>query len=245
MVFFRRRTLGMRFRARKKRAPLRRTRRIARAIPVKVVRPRRRTGPTRKKEGIVRDRRIVTLRYVEHLVQAADATVATHQFRANSVFDPDLSGVGHQPRGFDQWMVLYSDWAVLSSTIMVKASKPSTSAPMALSVHITETGITPDATFIDMMENNPRTTRVLGSAGNGFPMTTVRTSVNVAKYLNRSGGIADDLDLHGTDSANPSKQIIYHVNTVRAGAASAGDADLWVTITYRVMMLLPRKFGPS
>jgi len=33
-------------------------------------------------------------------------------FRLNSVFDPDATGVGHQPRGFDQWSLVYNQYRV-------------------------------------------------------------------------------------------------------------------------------------
>lgn len=233
-VFRRRRTLG----ARKRR------RRITTVKLVRAIR-RRAPAPGRNKAGVVRDKRIYTLRYCENLAQNADAAVAVTQFRANSCFDPNLTGAGHQPRGFDQLMALYESYVVLSSFISVKAEKPHSAEPMAVNIAITEAGISNDASLEDMMENNPRTTRTGMASPNGSPPLFVRAAVNVAKYLNRSGGIADDLDLQGTASTNPSKQITFNVNTVRAGAVNGGTVDLIITIVYRVMFLTPKKFGIS
>jgi hypothetical protein len=43
------------------------------------------------------------LRYVDAVtLTSTSGGQAYYQFRANSLFDPDLSGTGHQPRGFDQ-----------------------------------------------------------------------------------------------------------------------------------------------
>lgn len=38
-----------------------------------------------------------------------------YSFRANSAFDPDYTGIGHQPLGFDQMMALYARYEVIST----------------------------------------------------------------------------------------------------------------------------------
>lgn len=226
---------------------LKRTRRRApRAIPVKLVR-RRRGAPRRNKAGILPDRKIATLRYVDHFLQNADTSLTVTQWRANSLFDPDLTGVGHQPRGFDQWMTLYQKYAVLSSTITVRAWSRSSLEPVAFSIQTSETGITNDLNLIDMMENNPRTTRLgcYRADGGGHRGMFLRTSVNVAKFLNRSGGIADDPDLQGDVTANPAKQITYFLNSVRVGSVNGGAVAVVLSISYRVMFLEPHKHAVS
>ena len=40
-------------------------------------------------------------------------------FSGNGLYDPDVSGVGHQPLGFDQWMTLYNRYRVYASRIVV------------------------------------------------------------------------------------------------------------------------------
>lgn len=42
------------------------------------------------------------------------ANVWYWQFRINSLFDPDFTGTGSQPVGFDQWMALYDRYRVLA-----------------------------------------------------------------------------------------------------------------------------------
>lgn len=46
-------------------------------------------------------------------------TAGTYAFRANSIYDPDLSGAGHQPMGRDVWASLYNHYLVLSARITV------------------------------------------------------------------------------------------------------------------------------
>jgi len=43
---------------------------------------------------------------------STSSVVAYNCYRANSCFDPDVTGVGHQPLGYDQWSALYYCWVV-------------------------------------------------------------------------------------------------------------------------------------
>lgn len=47
------------------------------------------------------------------------ATGATYVFAANGLFDPNITGVGHQPAGFDQYMLLYGEYVVTKSWIKI------------------------------------------------------------------------------------------------------------------------------
>lgn len=46
----------------------------------------------------------------------------------NSLFDPDVSGAGHQPLGFDEWMAIYGRYRVLGSQCTVNTINNSTTA---------------------------------------------------------------------------------------------------------------------
>jgi len=46
--------------------------------------------------------------------------ISYHQFGANCLYDPDITGVGHQPMGFDQWMALYGVYVVNKAKIDVQ-----------------------------------------------------------------------------------------------------------------------------
>lgn len=45
----------------------------------------------------------------------ASGNVGDNVYRGNSIFDPDLTGTGGQPLGFDQWAALYATYTVLGS----------------------------------------------------------------------------------------------------------------------------------
>lgn len=69
--------------------------------------------------------RKVSLRYCDNfLITSTLGSLGVYSFRANSIFDPDLTGVGHQPMGRDTWATLYNHYVVLGSRIVVKQTSP-------------------------------------------------------------------------------------------------------------------------
>ncbi len=51
--------------------------------------------------------------------------IVSQVFRGNSVFDPDFTGAGHQPRGLDQWSPLYDSYLCYGSSIHLEYSTDS------------------------------------------------------------------------------------------------------------------------
>ncbi len=58
------------------------------------------------------DRLETTLRYTERYTLSGSATPATQNWVGNSAFDPNSSGVGHQPSFFDSFSGVYSRYYV-------------------------------------------------------------------------------------------------------------------------------------
>lgn len=60
------------------------------------------------------------LKYSEQiLLQPGPIGFGAQIMCGNSVYDPDVSGVGHQPRGYDQWSQFYKKYRVYASAIKV------------------------------------------------------------------------------------------------------------------------------
>lgn len=88
-------------------------------------RTRRKKKPTREQRVqtlanlgrvIIPDQMGTVLRYTDRVTLTCIAGVAEiYEFKINSIYDPDLSGTGHQPVGRDEWMNFYSRYRVLSA----------------------------------------------------------------------------------------------------------------------------------
>jgi len=58
--------------------------------------------------GTIRPDRIMVKLPYETTVQLTGAITVDHIMNTNSLFDPDRTGAGHQPMGFDTWSVIYN-----------------------------------------------------------------------------------------------------------------------------------------
>lgn len=56
-------------------------------------------------------RYITKMKYMETITTSA---LGDFQFRLNSIYDPNFTGVGHQPYGFDQLSAIYNRYRVIS-----------------------------------------------------------------------------------------------------------------------------------
>lgn len=131
-------------------------------------------------------------------------SVKTHTFSANGLYDPDITAVGHQPRGFDQLMSLYSHYTVNKAVmrIYVDTAAPYDGSFVFGIYEDVNTGTHTDPQ--DVMEKSKIVSRLHAAA----------IGVNSAKYTcypNRRLGYNNPDNLEntakGSSSNNPLDQI--------------------------------------
>lgn len=89
-------------------------------------------------------RKIAKLRYVDTIsLDAGIGTYAVNEFRANSLYDPDKTGTGHQPSNFDKMATIYDRYTVLGAkctVYWVPTSSTIVTPPPLLALHVSENG---------------------------------------------------------------------------------------------------------
>lgn len=130
------------------------------------------------------DRLVTKLRYDNvGLLTSTTGTVGKQVWRMNSIFDPDLTGGGHQPHYYDQFAVLYDHYTVIKSKIIhVMTPKENNTISMVVGTLDDDDGTT-EATFATLMESPHARSRVLGLPAGGTDIITMKSKFDCKKDL--------------------------------------------------------------
>jgi len=188
------------------------------------------------------DRMITKLRYVDNLELSANAgVVAANVFRMNSCFDPDLSGVGHQPMYYDQLCgavgtAPYSRYRVLQSKITCTysmESPPSLTAanvgPVIVGLHTSNTsGLFASSVSALMEGSGSKWTYLQDKSGSNNVKTLTATYIPTRDL----GLDAGDDTLAAGSTASPTQA--FHAIPWKVDPVGAGIVNVIVQIEFRV-----------
>lgn len=98
---------------------------------------------------------ITTMRYAEVLnLTSTLGAIGFNTFNANSIFDPNETGVGHQPMYRDQWAGIYDQYVVLGSKITVYFAPQAATANFVVGICGDDNNAFPTALTDKMEQNN-------------------------------------------------------------------------------------------
>jgi hypothetical protein len=161
---------------------------------------------------------MVKLKYADLITLAPGATYAQYTFRGNSLFDPDYTGTGHQPRYFDQWSAFYQKYKVLSSSIRVSVSNYSATGGV-ICVIVPHTDILTLTSYSSAAEQ-PRMKRTeqLPVSTRMGALNTIRHGITTQAVCGLSSAQVSSEDWSATVGSNPLQ--VWYWNLGFFGAAS-------------------------
>ena len=184
-------------------------------------------------------RYITKMKYSETITTAASGI---YQFRLNSVFDPNLFGVGHQSYGFDTLSEIYNKYRVISCGWRIQRAQLATDTPVLLGcLPSNDVGIA-YTTFSEVREN-PRARYITQNAGAG--VVTLRGKSYLPSLLGRTRVqyMADD-ETHATVLTNPAESAILYLFTAEANDVPAAKS-IQVLLEYTVEFFDPKHLVQS
>lgn len=183
-------------------------------------------GPT----GIP-DRMRVRLRYVQNLTILPGVPFQDYIFRGNSAFDPDLTGIGHQPYYFDQYAAIYTKYRVHGSSIRVDVVNQS--GVMATSVIVVpHSDVAAFGSISAAAElQRSRYPRIVPIAQRQSVLLKDYASTRAVIGLTKVEMEADDI-YSAAVTANPAQQWYWHILMESTDSLTALSVQLQVRLTY-------------
>lgn len=197
--------------------------------------------------------KVVRLRYAENIsLNPTAGAVAAYYFSANGLYDPNITGTGHQPNGFDELMLHYNHYRVIGSKITVNYAQNASQAVIeSTNPGLFGVALVPDATSLsaytrtyEIIESRVGN-RKYGYAGDSQAnmKKIVRNSFSHRKFFKTK--IWDD-KFRGNSAANPSEQAYYGVwFGAPDGSLDPGITNFMIVIEYIAIMNEPIPLGPS
>jgi len=146
-----------------------------------------------------------------------------YNFRANSVFDPNSTGTGHQPYGHDLWQQVYNHYRVVRSTF--------TAAPLNSTgrwgVLLTDDGSLTGQTFDSICEIK----------GQNFATQISGAPNNLSLSYDSNAVFGDKYEQQAAFGSNPTDAHFFSLwATALLFTDAASTRSFQVTITYDVEM---------
>lgn len=167
---------------------------------------------------------------------------ASYVFAANGLYDPNVTGAGHQPMGFDQIIALYNQYVVIGGIITVKFSNYDGAYSQLIGITMKDSSAT-SADPRAYIEWGNTTWDQVGQLS-GTPTRTLKHKFDIAKFANQD--IFNEQSFTGTSSSNPANTlhlVIWACTT--DGVSNPNPVYATVEIAYDCIFRSPAGTGLS
>lgn len=175
------------------------------------------------------------LQYVGKFVIAeANLNGGGYVISANDCYDPDVTGIGSQPRGFDQMMEFFDHGVVTKTKVELWVDNASANAQIT-SLSLMDNVTIGSPTTKEQLEYNPQIVDVIGEQG--FRPHYMKWEIDPNKYLGRKDPLSDP-ELKFSAVGGPTEKANFHFQTTPVGSISGGGPmNVVYRVTYKVTFM--------
>lgn len=199
----------------------------------------RRTNAVVSRSSPLPDRFFTKLKYTDiHALTftGSSGVPANQSYRVNSIFDPDITGTGHQPLGHDEFAVLYNRYRVYGMKYHITLSNQSTTdyADVAVSLR---PNLTPYTSIYTAMESPYCQKLTIGPETGSRNIAQIKGYASVAKLRGLSKRqVAIEDDLSALFGSNPGNMPMLTILIQNQNSASSIVVNARVDVEYYVCM---------
>lgn len=188
-------------------------------------------------------RYICKMKYSDSVQITSASTWAQMIFRLNSVYDPNLTNVGHQAYGFDQLSSMYNRYRVISCGYSLQAITQSGKTQI---LTVLPTNETMTETTADAFKEKPRCrSYVLVPGTSGVPVRS-RGKIYLPSLLGRTKSqyMADDR-YQSSIGLNPSENAFLYLQVNDMDGSTSPNVYVTITLEYLVEWFDPKELSQS
>ena len=149
-------------------------------------------------------------KYLEQQIQLnpGSGTIATYVFSMNGIYDPNITGAGHQVLGFNELMPLYDHYTVIGSRARVTFCNLNTATPIEVFASLRDNATVVND-FAQTIENGMCRYATLGGSNGGNNQATLQINCSPSKFFGQK--VIGEYKFQGTNTTNPGDQVYLHI----------------------------------
>lgn len=185
--------------------------------------------------------KLIRMRYcTTFTIDPAAGTIPVHHFNLWNLHDPDNTGSGHQPMGYDAWQTFFSHYTVLGGKINLKVDNSDAGQRAQIVTRFSEVATAPavgaDGTFSKSVESGWRN-RLVGALYGKSHSWNYYFSAKKIFHLKNTADVLRNYPPIGADFENaPSQTGVFSVGACSSDQGDMDPITFHITIDYLVML---------
>lgn len=139
-------------------------------------------------------------------INPAIGSVGINTFSANGLYDPNITGAGHQPQGFDQFMVFYNHYEVIGAKIQFTVHPSQESGGFNFGIKLDDNDGLGTSGYNTVMENSMTVFKSVPGPYQSDKGFTCTLSYSAKRFF---GDRAGDRQTWGNAIMNPTDQAFF------------------------------------
>nr|QXP07587.1 MAG: putative capsid protein [Arizlama virus] len=187
---------------------------------------------------VISDRTYIKLTYSElgALTYGGAGTAAAYQYISNALYDPNYTGGGHQPLGFDQWAAFYNKYRVYGMKYTITFTNQSSTYWADIALLKRPTATLP-VSMSQTLEQPYTQKGCLAPIGSGRCLQVMKGYVSNRKVLGVSKAQFDADDTFAAAvNSNPSNGVYFSVLVMNQNAASTMTVNFRADLVFYACM---------
>lgn len=163
---------------------------------------------------------------------SSSGVLSNYVFTGNGLFDPNATGTGHQPYGYDQLSIIYNNYRVIGAKCHVDIVNNGTqTAIQHVGCVAAKSAVFPTLVLSTMYEKGRgKHMAMLGANSRDRFKTTISAST---KSIWAVKDIADDVKFSATTIANPTNLWYFHIFNQSVNTTTTG---VWANVVIEYMV---------